>query len=356
MYNLQFTMKSMSLPFAPACLPLLLGGLPHRNAAQALELSRRYAGQLLAWPQLPQRSFREQSFVQSAIGFPGLVIDPTHSRIYVDRERAEREMDRLALAYLQDRSTYAALASDDASGLEELMRQRDSVRGARALKGQLLGPISLAAQLTDEHDQPLIYDDMLFDALVQHLRLRAEWQEAQLRELSDATIICIDEPFLETVGLPFVPIDWERAREQIDQVLGGVHGCKAIFAGGAVAWAEVFQTSADMLIADVYNHSAALLAAAPGLAAFLERDGLIGLGIMPIDEENLDRIRADQLADKVAGLAERLEQSGIQPARLLRQAVVTTTDTLGQVSVASAQKTLALLADISQLLREQYAL
>ena len=346
----------MSLPFEPACLPLLLGSLPFRNAAQALELSRRYAGQLLAWPQLPQRSFREQSFVQSAIGFPGLVIDPTHSRIYVDRERAERDMDRLALAYLQDRSTYAALASDDASGLEELRRQRDSVRGARALKGQLLGPISLAAQLTDEHDQPLIYDNMLFDALVQHLRLRAEWQEMQLRDLSDVTIICIDEPFLETVGLPFVPIDWERAREQIDQVLGGVHGCKAIFAGGAVAWAEVFQTSADMLIADVYNHGAALLAAGSQLATFLEHGGMVGLGIMPVDEELLDQVHADQLVGQIASFAEQLAPAGVPPERLLRQAVVTTTETLSQLSVAGAQKALASLAEVSQLLREQYAL
>src|SRR3712207_5424719 len=66
--------SDMTLPFSPACLPLLLGGLPYRSAAQALEISRRYAGSLLAWPQLPRRGFREQGYVQSAIGFPGLVI------------------------------------------------------------------------------------------------------------------------------------------------------------------------------------------------------------------------------------------------------------------------------------------
>ena len=73
----------MTLPFAPTCLPLLLGGLPHRSAAQAIEISRRYAGALLAWPQLPRRGFREQGFVQSAIGFPGLVIDAPRARVYV---------------------------------------------------------------------------------------------------------------------------------------------------------------------------------------------------------------------------------------------------------------------------------
>jgi hypothetical protein len=345
----------MSLPFVPACLPLLLGGLPHRSAAQALDISRRHAGQLLTWPQLPQRSFREQSFVQSAIGFPGLVIDPIHSRVYVDRGRAEREMDRLALAYLQDRSTYAALAPDDASGLEELTRQRDSLRGALALKGQLLGPISLAAQLTDEHDQPLIYDDMLFDALVQHLRLRAEWQEAQLLELNDSTIICIDEPFLDTVGLPFVPLDWDRAREQIDQALEGVRGYKGVFASGAVNWSQVLQTSVDLVIADVYNHDAALVAAAPALTTFLEHEGIVGLGIVPADEELADQLSADQLVGRIVALAEQFEPAGIAPDRLLRQAVVSTTNSLSRLSIANAERTLQLLAEVSKLLREQYA-
>src|SRR5512135_2308151 len=119
----------MRLPFEPACRPILLGALPHRSAAQALELSQRHAPEIVAWPQLPQRSFREQSFVQSAIGFPGLVIDTAQSRVYVDRERAESEMDRFALAYLQGRSSYAALTPDDAPGLEELSRQRDAARG-----------------------------------------------------------------------------------------------------------------------------------------------------------------------------------------------------------------------------------
>jgi hypothetical protein len=346
----------MSLPFVPACLPLLLGGLPHRNTAQALEISRRYAGQLLTWPQLPQRSFREQSFVQSAIGFPGLVIDATHSRVYVDRGRAEREMDRLSLAYLQDRSTYAALAPDDASGIEELMRQRDSVRGALALKGQLLGPISLAAQLTDEHDKPLIYDDMLFDALVQHLRLRAEWQEAQLLELNDSTIICIEEPFLDTVGLPFVPLDWDRAREQIDQALEGVRGYKGVCAGGAVNWSQVLQTSVDLVIADVYNHGAALVAAAPALATFLEHEGIVGLGIMPVDEELVDQLSADQLVGRIIAFVEQFEPAGIAPERLLRQAVVSTSNTLSRLSLTATEHTLQLLAEVSKLLREQYGL
>jgi hypothetical protein len=346
----------MTLPFEPACLPLLLGSLPYRSAAQAIEFSRRYAGALLAWPQLPQRGFREQSFVQSAIGFPGLVIDAERARIYVDRRSAEREIDRLALAYLENDLTYAALADDDVAGLTELFRQRDSLRGVLALKGQLLGPISLAAQLTDERQRPLIYDSMFFEALGQHLRLRAAWQEMRLSNLIDTTIICLDEPFLEAVGLPFLPLDWKRAHDQIDEALAGVHGCKALFAAGAVNWSQVLQTSIELIIADVYAYGHALVAAAAALPAFLDRSGIVGLGLIPIDADALSRATAEGLLGRAMALVDDLERAGVAPERLLRQAVVSTTGALSRLTIADAERAVQLVAEVSSLLRAHYTL
>jgi len=346
----------MSLPFEPACLPLLLGGLPHRSAAQALEVSRQYAEALLAWPQLPQRSFREQGFVQSLIGFPGALIDALQARAYVDRSAAERELDRLGLAYLENNSDYAALAEDDAAGLAELLRQSHPAQMPLALKGQLMGPISLATHITDEQQRPLIYDSALFDALGQHLRLRAAWQEARLRERIDTTIICLDEPFLEAVGLPFLPVDWEAARDQLDIVLGGIAGCKGIFAGGAVNWAEVLQTSVELIIADAYEHSQSLVAAAAALPAFLDRDGIVGLGLVPTDAEALSHSTAEGLLQHTIALFDELARAGVPIEWLARQAVVSTSDTLSQLDVATAERALQLVARLSQLLRAHYQL
>jgi len=346
----------MSLPFEPACLPLLLGSLPYRSAAQALEVSRRYAGKLLAWPQLPVRSFREQGFVQSAAGFPGLVIDAERGRMYVERAVAERGLDRLALAYLKDDINYAALAVEDAAGFHELLRQGESLRGTRALKGQLAGPISLAAHLVDDRQRPLIYDEVFMEAICQHLRLRAAWQEARLGEWGHATIICLDEPFLEAVGMPFLPLDWQAARDQIDEVLGGVHGCKALFAGGPVDWRAALQTSVELIIVDVYENGHALIAAADALASFLERDGVVGFGLIPADADALRRVTAESLTGRLAVLLDGMEQAGVSQERLVRQAVVTPTDTLGWLSVAAAERALQLLNEVSQLLREQYGI
>ena len=346
----------MPLPFEPACLPLLLGSLPHRSAAQALEVSRRYAGTLLAWPHLPARSFREQSFVQSAAGFPGLVCDAAQARMYVDRAAAERDLDRLALAYLEDDIDYAELPPADVAGLDELLRQRENLRGVRALKGQLIGPISLAAQLTDDRQRPLIYDDMYLHALSHHLRLRAAWQETRLSELCSVTIICLDEPFLDAVGLPFLPLDWQPARELIDEVLGGIRGCKGIFACGAVDWSQVLQTSVELIIADVYEHGQSLVAAAEALAGFLERGGVVGLGLIPTDEDALQRVSAEGLLGRFAALLGDLERAGVATDRLVRRAVVSPNDALSRLNVATAEQALQLVAEVSRMLRAKYEL
>jgi hypothetical protein len=346
----------MPLPFQPACLPLLLGALPHRSATQALDVSRRYGGRLLTWPQLPQRSFREQALMQSAIGFPGLVVDAARSQVHVDRAAAARDLGRLGLAYLENDLSFAALGADAAAGLAELLRQRDSLRGVLVAKGQLLGPISAAAQLVDEQQRPLIYDEALFEALTHHLYLRAAWQEQHLREIADATIICLDEPFLDVVGMPFLPLDWDRVREQIETVLAGVHGCRALYACGAVDWGQALQTSVDMIIADVYASGHALTRAAPALAALLERGGFVGLGLVPTDEEVLASVTPEQLLRRAIALVRDLEEAGVPPDQLMRQAVVTPSGTLSQMSAPLAERTLQLLADSSRLLREYYAL
>jgi hypothetical protein len=335
---------------------MLLGTVPHRSASQALAAVRRYTGELVAWPQLPQRSFREHSLVQAALGFPGLVIDATKQQIYVDRAVAERELDRLELAYLTSAATGAALADDYAAGLSELVRQRDTLRGILLLKGQLVGPISLAAQLTDERQRPLIYDRALFDALVHHLHLRAAWQSSQLAELCPTTMICIDEPFLDAVGLPFLPIDWPTALAQIDEVLSGVGGCRALLVGGSADWSRLFQTSADLVIADVYAHTGGLAAAAEDVAAFLRRDGLLGLGLIPVDEEALRRETPESLVRRLAGMLTTLEQRGVAPELLLRRSIITPSDMIGRLSVEAAEGAMQLLMQTSRLLRERYGI
>lgn len=346
----------MPLPFSPAGLPLLLGGLPHTDAHRAVAVVRQYAGTLLSWPQLPQRSFREHSVVQSAHGFPGLVVDEANRRVYVDRAHAERELDRLALAYLENSIQYARLPAGDAAGLAEVLDQEYERSGVRLLGGHVLGPISLAMQLTDENQKPLITDTMLFDAVVQHVRLQATWQEARLGELTGATLICLEEPFLEMVGQPFLPLDWDEAQTRIDEAFGGLNGGRALYAGGALDWSAAMRTAAELIIGDVYGHGEQLVRAAEPLKPWLNMGGMVGFGVVPADAALLAEVTAEQLAGQIDQLLEQLAAHDIEPNRVVEQSVVTSSAGLGALDVASAERALQLLAEVSALLRERYVL
>jgi hypothetical protein len=118
----------------------------------------------------------------------------------------------------------------------------------------------------------------------------------------------------------------------------------------------VLQTSVDLIIADVYEHSAALIAAAPALRDFLERGGVAGLGVVPADEESLGQASAERLVERIVALAGHLDRAGVPAEQLLRHALITPADTLIGLSTASAERALQLVHEVSKLLREQYKL
>lgn len=319
-----------------------------------MDAIRRYNGSMVNWPQLPQRNLREQAYIQAAERFPGLVIDEAEGRAYVQRGQAERNLDRLSLAFLESDTTYGAQSNDAAAGLNEILRQYESQRSAKLVKGQVLGPISLGVQLTDDQQRPLIYDDQLFDSLIHHLRLRVMWQEARLSEIAITTLVILNEPFLHLVGEPFLPFGWNDACDRLDEVLQSVIGYKGIWAGGAVDWNEVLQTSADLVVADVYDHAADLVAAAPALKELLERDGMVGLGLVPISTEELEHVTTSTLIARVEELLARFEAAGLPRSLLLQRALIAPTGGLGHLTEEQAEQVLNYAALVSQGLRDRY--
>ena len=61
------------------CLPTMIGSMPHTDPAEACAVVSRYLKDIPAWPQLPQRSFKENMYAQYSEGFPGIVSGKTAS-------------------------------------------------------------------------------------------------------------------------------------------------------------------------------------------------------------------------------------------------------------------------------------
>ncbi len=75
--------------------------MPHTDPAEACSLVARYLKDIPAWPQLPNRSFLENMYVQYSQGFPGVVIKD--NSIYVDRSQdLNQPLEQLYAAYLEN--------------------------------------------------------------------------------------------------------------------------------------------------------------------------------------------------------------------------------------------------------------
>ncbi|EFO79890.1 hypothetical protein OSCT_2265 [Oscillochloris trichoides DG-6] len=344
----------MPLAFAPTCLPLLRGGLPHANAHDALALVAATTPAIPAWPALYGRSFRERPLAQAAAGFPGVTIDPAYERISVDHAAAEIGLDRLGLAYLRAEPGAGALPADYAAGLGELLRLVGHGHQARALKGEVLGPVSLALQLTDEDDRPLAYDQPLRESLLHHLALRVAWHYEQLSTYVSHVILCLDEPFLDALDLPLCPLERDAGIEMLARLLADMPGCRGLAVCGAVDWEHLLDLPVDLVLFDAYQHGAELIEAAKTVARFIDRGGLLGWGIVPTDPATLAQEQPATLAHRVDRAVDYLAAaSGMERRRILDAALITSNQSLATLTMEVAEEALQMCAATSRSLRER---
>ncbi len=185
------------------------GSLPHTDPDAACRLVLDTLD-IPTWPQLPRRSFRENMYVQFSERFPGVVL--ADERIYVDRSQdLDPQLEQLYLAYLGDDLAYGTISHEYAAGLHRFLHL--DVGRPPAVKGQVTGPVSWGLTVVDQDRRPVLYDDVLADAVAKHLRLKAAWMERELRRLSPQTIIFIDEPYMSSFGSAYISLERDQAIE-----------------------------------------------------------------------------------------------------------------------------------------------
>lgn len=292
--------------------------------------------------------------MRSALGFPGLHMDAAAEQLLVERPPdMDAQLSRLALAYLEDRDESAAVSLDHAAGLAALLN-RQAYLSRTMVIGWLFGPVSLSMQLTDAQQRPLAYDLTLIDALVQHLSLRAEWQADRLAGLAGDVGTCLQEPFLDVFASPFCPLDWEQGLEMIERVFAGVSGCRALASTAQLNWDLLFASSVDLLIFDANAYGDTLADVAESLAAFLERGGILGWGIVPAEEQALERESVDRVVTRFERIIKRLVHTGLPYEQLLETALISTSGSLERLSVAGAERAMSLCAEVAARLRKAH--
>jgi len=336
--------------FRPELRSLAAGSLPHTDPVDACQLVLDTVD-IATWPQLPKRSFLENMYVQYSERFPGVVV--ANERIFVDRTRdLDPELEQLYVAYLMNDLEFASISAEYAAGLQAFLEL--GLAQEPLVKGQVTGPVSWGLTVVDRARRPVLYDDVLAEAVAKHLRLKASWVESQLKPMAQQTIIFVDEPYMSSFGSAHISLGHSQVNSLLEEVFAGIEGLKGVHCCGNTDWSLLLSTSADIVNLDAYEYAESLALYPEEVGAFLERGGIIAWGIVPANDQ--------ALSETVEGLVDRFHQAigllsakGLHPDDLMASALIMPSCGCGSLELQTAERVLALTGEVSKALRQRYA-
>jgi len=333
------------------CLPTVIGSMPHTDPSAACSQVVHYLKDIPAWPQLPKRSFLENMYVQFSQGFPRAVV--REESIYIDRSQdLDRPLEDLYAAYLENDIDKYPVSPDYAAGLHSFLALKDL--SPLAVKGQVSGPISWGLTIADDSRRPIIYDDVLGDAVAKFLRLKASWQEKELRKISPNTIIFVDEPYMSAFGSVSVSLSREKVISLLEEVFRGISRLKGVHCCGNTDWSVLLDTSVDILSFDAYNYAQSLSLYPAEIKKFLDRKGTIAWGIIPNDEESLAKESVASLKDRLEEAMAPFTRKGVRFKQLIEQGLLTPSCGLAALATKeSSASALEILAELSAMIRKR---
>lgn len=338
----------------------MIGSMPHADPREAVRLVMENLAEAPIWPELPRRSFLEGMVHSHTGGLPCLVVEEAARRLYVDTSRdCSAELAGFyekALAAEQggDLSAFG-IAPTHASALE-LAAEAMQGKHYPCVKTHCIGPVSFGLQLTDEQDKSLFYNETYRDVLTRQVILQSRWLVRRFAPFGETVIAFLDEPSLAAFGSSsYIALSREQVIEHLGQAVAalqsegavvGVHVC------GNTDWPMIAETGADILNYDAYGYGPSMLLYPAEVGALLKRGGVLAWGIVP-NSEKVHGETAASLEERFFSLVDGLAAKGIDRRLILDQSMLTPACGMGPMSVADAEKVVALLGELARTVQDQ---
>lgn len=342
-----------------------IGSLPQVEAAPALKLIQNNLATLPHWPQLPRRTTAE-GFVQQFLGAlraRGIIAAEGKPRFLNEYEDWP---ERLASFYTVclgaeegDEASLAAFApeAEAASGLYLFCEavEYGEFPKAVAVKGQIVGPLTVGFQLTDADGRPSYYNPGLRELLVKNLAAAARWQAERLKRTGFPALLFIDEPAVSVYGQStYITVTREQIAADIGAIIAGIKAADAaagVHSCAAVDWSILLNLDIDVLSFDAYGYFKSLLPYRHELTSFLKKGGVLAWGIVPTSEaaRNED---AESLLSRLRFYWGELTSRGVPGELLRRQWLITPSCGTGTLSEPLAERIYELTAKLTEKLQQ----
>jgi hypothetical protein len=321
-----------------------IGSLPFRDPETAVQCVAQLCPAIPFWPELPQRSAEAGMVAQTCTAFADLVRPR--------RTGAGYEVMPGGLAGLLERleQVPAGLTPARAAGFfafEQAMAAGQFAH-AVALKGHVIGPLTLAWQLWAE-GRPLVTQPVYRAAIGRYLQRLARWQIDRLAQWGTPVLFFVDEPCLAWVPAPGDPVSDAVGTVLHDLltalrrpgVLLGVHTCAPLAPGGALI-ATLCRARPDILAFDAYQ-GLEVFCTDPAGQDFLRTGGRVACGLVPT-WPSLDRVDPAVLFARW-----RHAVAGVMAVdAVARQTLITASCGLGLLPVPAVARSFALAHQLAQ--------
>jgi len=228
-----------------------------------------------------------------------------------------------------------------------------------AVKGQIVGPLTLATTLTDHDKRSAYYDSRLREVVIKTLAIKAKWQIHQLRGIGVPIIIFIDEPSLSAYGSSaFLGISAEDVKNDLQEIieqihtegaLAGIHCCEN------TDWSLLIKANPDILNFDAYGFFDRLVLYAHDLRDFIMSNKILAWGLIPTGSpEDIKKETAGSLIERWKGYVTALERLNIERKRVISQSLITPSCGTGALTPALSERVMHLLKEVSEVLQRDY--
>jgi len=336
-----------------------IGSYPHDNVADACNLILKTLPEIPCWPQLPERDMNEEMLVQYTEGLPFLKIDPEKKSVYVDMpEDNTDELEKFYNNYLSEDAGLFSISDSHALGFSNMIKllKEKKPEGLRAIKGQIVGPITLAGSLKDTEQIAMLHNSVLFDVIVKLLSMKACWQLDQYAEFGLPRIIFLDEPYLSSYGSAFASLKKEQIVESLNEIFLAIHNrnsLSGIHCCGNTDWTMLMDTEVDIINFDAFGYMETMLIYKNEVQAFLERGGILAWGIVPTTDSIRD-VTLDDLMGKMISAVDNLVEKGIDQKLIVENSLITPSCGTGTMPLEEAEKAMTLTHELTVRLKDKY--
>jgi hypothetical protein len=332
-----------------------IGSLPLTDAESAVNLIMRYLPDIPFWPQLPKADWRQGMLTQFSENLPGLKINGS-DLVFIAQDQ-EKELELFYDRFIEQDLEYFKISPDFASGLYVFCQRLSKLdlSGVKFIKCQVTGPFTFCSGITDSEGKTILQDEVLMQAMVKGLGMKALWQLEYFKKFGKKMIMFFDEPYLTGVGSAYTPVNRNEVIDVYSELadtlksqgsLIGIHCC------GNTDWSMLTDASGiDIINFDAFNFQERFVLYADNLNRFLKKGGIICWGIVPTQEFSADQ-DPEFLAQKIKFGLNALIKKGIDRQLLLERLLISPACGLGALNAQKADGILSLLNQTSLFIRK----